>query len=103
MCISPTVYVCSRRGNVSVHINFVSISTLANIVVTLNMPTFSHRKISIKVITSLCVYMYHDDKSPNVKVFKEMCVIFFIVVQSIENIRSVAAEQMVRHTTENKH
>ena len=89
MCISPTVYGCSGRGNVSVHIDFVSISTLVNIVVALNMPTFGHRKISIKVIASLCVYMYHDDKSQNLKGFKEMCVILSIVVQSIENVGRV--------------
>ncbi|XP_049406269.1 uncharacterized protein LOC125869914 [Solanum stenotomum] len=65
----------------------------------------SHRKISIKVITSLCVNMYRDDKGPNVNEIQRALFNYFHCSLSYWKCwkGGVVANEMVRGTAENKY
>ncbi|XP_049405284.1 uncharacterized protein LOC125868756 [Solanum stenotomum] len=65
----------------------------------------SHRKISIKVITSLCVNMYRDGKGPNVKEIQRAMLNSFHCSSSYWKCwkGGVIAKEMVRGTAEHKY
>ncbi|KAH0674468.1 hypothetical protein KY284_025555 [Solanum tuberosum] len=65
----------------------------------------SHRKISIKVIASLCVNMYRDGKGPNVKEIQRVMLNSFHCSSSYWKCwkGGVIAKEMVRGTAENRY